>query len=220
MKRVQDYFKQVDTNRLIACYIHKYDLKLSEILDNELTVGKLKKDINQTIRNYIEHLCSLPIIGDQKKYILFTFEKIRELGEPIDSLVCIEDLKEYGVGAPLYSYHFKSQTQIMSYFVSEDKYTQQNIIELLADVMSAASFFGFFGEHLEAERKRLDDAISETDVSKWIDEEEFWASLGWKREQCDETADALLQDVYKSRHAYDEYQKKKALIEIMSLLEN
>lgn len=145
MERAQDYLKRTDVNALIAFFLYKYDIPLSDISDDDVTVGDVKMAMKQALRVYVKHLCSLDIkpSDNDKDYIFFTYNKNRQISEPIDSLICLQELHEKGVEAPLYSYHYIPQEEIMGYYISDTRTTQNNITELLVDIMRGRLFLVF-----------------------------------------------------------------------------
>ena len=62
---------------------------------------------------------------------------------------------------PLYAYEFTEQKEALSFLVSDNKLTQDNIMDVIVDFLHEISFFGYDQESLEEEKKRLDESIKE-----------------------------------------------------------
>lgn len=216
MKTVQEYFMTVNADMLINHYLYDHPVNLNDVSDDNQMIGDVKKHIRTVLKDYIERLRSVDIEKneDGKEYILFV-HKIQSEGVADDSysLVCLQELREEGVEAQTYSYIFDRQAKIMGFKVSDAKYTQKNIIGLLADVMHEASFFGFEQQRLEEELERLEISANEVKEgkAKTYTMEEVWEHLGLEREEKDETADELQRVIWKATMEYDQYQKKKEM---------
>lgn len=216
MKTVQEYFMTVNADMLINHYLYDHPVNLNDVSDDNQMIGDVKKHIRTVLKDYIERLRSVDIEKneDGKEYVLFV-HKIQSEGVADDSysLVCLQEFREEGVEAQTYSYIFDRQAKIMGFKVSDAKYTQKNIIGLLADVMHEASFFGFEQQRLEEELERLEISANEVKEgkAKTYTMEEVWEHLGLEREEKDETADELQRVIWKATMEYDQYQKKKEM---------
>ena len=224
MKTVQEYFREADADKLINYYVYKHPVKLEDIAHDNEKILDAKKRIRKRLQEYIERLRSVDIEAgeDGKEYILFV-HKIQQDGvdEDTGSLVCQQELKEKGLEAETYSYVFDRQAKIMGFKVSDTAYTQKNLVELLADVMHEASFFGFEQQHLNEELQKLEASIKEVEkrTATTYTMEEVWEHLGFEKEERDETADGLRHAITKAVVEYNQYQKKKELQALMDSLE-
>ena len=62
-----------------------------------------------------------------------------------DELMCTEELENL----PLYAYEFTEQKEALSFLVSDNKLTQDNIMDVIVDFLHEISFFGYNQENLE-----------------------------------------------------------------------
>lgn len=188
MRTVQEYFREVNEERLIRYYLYKYPVKLDEISDETMTIKAAKELIWDKLRQYIERLRSMEIetVDEGEECILFYHKKIeKELPDDASSLVCVSELMEKKDEAEIYNYMFTSQAKILGFYVADTYQTQDNIIELLTDVMHTASFLGFEQEHLQEEIDKVTTEIEkvESGNTKYhsVDELKDWLGLRKKR---------------------------------------
>ena len=224
MKTVQEYFIETDANKLINYYLYKHPVKLEDITHDNEKIIDAKNRIRKMLQEYIERLRSIDIEAgeDGKEYILFVHKMQQDgVDEVAGSLVCLQELKEKGLEAETYSYVFDRQAKIMGFKVSNAAYTQKNLVELLADVMHEASFFGFEQQNLDEELKTLEASIEEVEegTATTYTMEEVWEYFGFEKEECDEAAEELRHAITRAVVEYNQYQKKKELQALMDSLE-
>lgn len=168
MKTIQQYLKELDTDKLIETYIDTFPLSREDLEDEGRTGKEIFDSYKSILRKYIERLKSIELTPAEETCVLVAYQAYEAsmAKDVYFALVHLEEVKsKLGTGERIesYAYEFQPQSEIMSYLVSDSKTTQDNIYELVADVLSEASFFGFDQEDLVEERSKLDEAVKEID---------------------------------------------------------
>ena len=228
METVQAWLNKLDTEKLINVYLSENPISY-EMYKNylDLTVREIRENYKAALRLYIERLRHLTVKPDEygKQGLLYV-HRIMSDGhrERAYNLIYIEELLEKGNDADNYAYEFTEQATIMGFLVAETPLTQRYIYELIADVLSEASFFGFEQEYLEEEKEKLLEAEKEASErnDKGTTLEEFEAELEqeqgftFDRESDDERA--LGHEVVVAELAYSNHSRKKELDLIRSMI--
>lgn len=170
MKKVQEYFKEVNEEELIDSYFYDHPIEYEKEYFMDKTVESIRENAKSRVRDYIERLRTLPIeASEDGKIGIFLVHKIPA---SIDSnafnaycLVHMDELFSEGK-AESYAYEFCRQEEILGWYIADNPYTQENLTDLLVDIMWEASFFGFEQEELESEKATLDEAIKEIEEGK------------------------------------------------------
>jgi len=221
MRTVQEYLREANNDQLISYYLYKYPIKLSEITDEDVTVGQLRNAAKCALADYIDRLRNLENkqAEDRQDYVLFAHKCYRGYEEVSGSLVCLDEIMTKGLDAARYSYIWDYQETIMTFFVADTEYTQKHLIELLTDVLYKASYWGFRQERMEQMHRELEAALEEAEKEDAIsyDVEMVFADLGV--EPRDEKEKELHYVITRAEHEYNQYLVRKelqALIEILS----
>lgn len=228
METVQAWLNKLDTEKLINTYLSENPISYDthkEYLDH--TVREIRDKYEETLRQYIERLRHLAVKPDDygKQGLLYV-RRIMSDGhrERSYNLIYMEELLEKGNNADDYAYEFTEQAVILGFLVAETPLTQRYIYELIADVLSEASFFGFEQEYLQEEKEKLLEAEREIDEGngEGTTLEEFEAELEqeqgftFDRESDDERA--LSHEVVVAELAYNSHSRKKELDLIRSMI--
>ena len=231
MKRVQEYFKEADIEKLINCYLYAHPISWDEVVDDRMTVREVKAAVKLKLNSFIERLQKLEVEEsfDRKEYILFAHKARKgEFSEEVFSLVCLQELEEFKENAQTYAYEFMKQAEIMGFWVADTKLTQNNIYDLLADVMFEASFFGFEQQHLETEIQKLEKSAKEVEEAIARGErvgreaavvfKELREKWGIEEEEEDADEQSLERKVWEANQNYNVYCKQAELKKIIELL--
>ena len=228
METVQAWLNKLDTEKLIHTYLIENPISYDthkEYLDH--TVREIRDKYEETLQQYIERLRHLEIKSDENKMQgLLYVHRIMSDGhqERTYNLIYVEEFLEQGYDASDYAYEFTEQAVILGFLVAETPLTQRYIYELIADVLSEASFFGFEQEYLQEEKEKLLEAEREINEGncEGTPLEEFEAELEqeqgftFDRESDDERA--LSHEVLVAELAYNSHSRKKELDLIRSMI--
>ena len=193
MKTVKDYICELDAKQLVDEYFRKYSRQLSEyyfegLCSEEaksnlerLTVIELAEKIRSNLFEYIEFLKTIEIRGseDGKQGIIYAFNT---LTDDLDDSVCTElinreDLIEDPEKCENYGYMLSPFSEILGFLVADNKYTQNHIYEVIADVMWEASWFGYRQERLEEELESLNEAEEQVENGEYLSVDEAFADI-------------------------------------------
>lgn len=220
MKTVQEYLREVDTERLIKEYTQTYPLNIWEIEEENLTIREIEESVQIMLHKYIERLKKMKVrkSADGKQYVFFAYESIEEdFTKNKYSLVCMQEILEKGLEAEDYAYEYTLQDEIMGYLISDVEYTQQNIYGLLVDVLFEASYFGYEQERLAEEKEDLENALKEISDSN----DSVLVDWGCERqEEQDIKAEELRENAVNAKREFERYCKEKEMQYMKKALES
>lgn len=219
VKTVQEYLIEIDSEKLINEYLYTHPINLHEVSDDTMTIKKMKELVRKKLQHYIERLQTIKIAPSEegKEYVLFAHKVLEDgFDEEKYSLVCLQEVMENDTKVESYAYELTRQAEIMGFKISDAEYTQKHIYGLLADVLHEASFFGFEQQHLDEEKRKLEEAIKECEEGNAVSYsmDEFREKWGLEKEEKDEVADKLRQQALESLMKYNRYCKQKELREL------
>ena len=148
MRRVKDYLKELDREKLIETYLAYApdNDKLFSLLDYTETQQKEWK--YRELDKFIQRLIDMDIteIEDGKTYILMAYPGRVITTEEMAveyALVCQEDLLREDEKVTKHYFETSPHSEIIGLYVAETPYTQRNIYDLMAQVLCEALVYGF-----------------------------------------------------------------------------
>ena len=228
MKTVQEWLRELDTERLIDEYVYRdppqYDRDESNL---ELTVGEIRDCHVDLVRGLIERLRTVPVKEpeDSRRGVLYVYRTVKDMSdEPAFGFAHVDELLEKGAEADDYAYEFCEQAEIAGFLVAETPLTLRYIYELMADVMYEASFFGFEQEDLAGELEAIRNAEKEIEdgtavLHSWEDvkaEAEEKQGCPFDEESDDEYE--LRNRVIDAVMAYSNHSREKELAAVLKLI--
>lgn len=177
MRRVQDYLKELDRERLIETYL-EYAPNGNEKLFSlpDFTEEQQKKWKYRELDKFIQYLIDMDIteMEDGKTYILFAYPgrviSTNEMSVEY-SLVCQDDL--FKEDEKVIEHHFNTSphSEIIGLYVANTPYTQKNIYDLMARVLYEALVYGFQQERIFEEYREVSNpfGIWYKDRDRYID---------------------------------------------------
>ena len=228
MKTVQEWLRELDTEKLIEEYLYidpiQYDRNESYL---NRTVGEIKNAYKERLREYIERLRKVSVAEpeDGHQGLLYVHRIIKDgVDDQTFEMIHVDEFLEKGYDAPDYAYEFTDQAEIVGFLVADTPLTQRYIYELIADVMNEASFFGYEQEDLAEERQKLEEAAKEIDAgtAKTIPwetvKEEMERERGYTFDEESEDEKELHYKVIDAEMAYSKHSREKELDAIRALL--
>lgn len=229
---------------LINTYIDTYmtdNLSSSQIKElpeelQELTVVEYLDYRQYRLEKLINRLCKLPVktkaYDEELQPILVVTQTLDVDGmdKPEFNLFHLREILNAKTNDDLrqldsYAYEFENQQQILGYRIAETALTKYYLIDLLADILNEATFFGYENEYLAAERQKLDDSIAEVDAgqAQTISYDELVDKIGLERSSpadLDDNATELQYRAWQASWKFNDYSKIKELRQIQSLYQN
>lgn len=178
MKTIKQCLAEADRNRLLDCLWFRVLKDPIFLLERKsCTVQKLKDHCTQSMNAFIDQLLRIEPVPsvDDVFYLCSTYQ-----GEEVLELVSLSELKK-DIEAPAYDSLFVSWEESLGYLVADTKLTQDNLIDLLAQYIEKAAFFGTDATAKAARIKEIDESIAEGISSLENDEsrpaDEFFDAL-------------------------------------------
>ena len=168
MKTVQEHLKECNHDELIQTYFSRYPIQYEEWSSWDLDVEGIRNAEQEALKKYIEKLCGMEPMPREEDQGIFFIRRCIENGinDEETELAFRSELLEKGVSAETYAYEFTPQAETISFLVSDAPLTQKHLLDLLADVLYEASFFGYEQEDLADEKALLDEAIAEVKAAE------------------------------------------------------
>ena len=171
MKTVKDYICSLDADELVRTYFEKRckkiweyyrDFQFDEDIDEKYKKMSLPEFVETQIkllREYVEYLKGVEIAAseDGKQGIIYAYSCLDDWfsGSVCTELVHMDELMADPEKCENYGYEFCEFSEILRYLVADNKFTQGNIYEVIADVLWEASWTGYRQEHLQDELDSL-----------------------------------------------------------------
>lgn len=247
MKTVKDYICELDTDELVDMYFRKRSKRLSDYYDDYLyddedeerpdyasmTIVECAERDRKGIFDFIEYLKTIEITKSEggRQGIIYAYNSI--MRDDLHGKVCTEmlyrdDLLEDPEKCENYSYILSDRAEVLGFLVADNKFTQNNIYEVIADVMWEATWFGYRQEDIDDEVESLKASEEEiergecksfssvdemfTDI---LGEEEYTRMKDMQHKETEESQRLLDAAI----HTRCEYDKSSMMRERMILLE-
>ena len=167
MKTIQQVLIETDHKSIESAYFYDHPINLWEVKNfDDITIGEFNNRISSRFQAFLDRLCEMDVnLNPQKQGVLFVYKSLIHdtmLGESV-GLIHIDELMEKDDLSDIYTYayEFTAQKEALSFLVSDNKLTQDNIMDVIVDFLHEVSFFGYDQENLDEERIKLDGSIKE-----------------------------------------------------------
>ena len=221
MRTIQEYFRELDTEKLIETYLTEYPINYKDFRNKDMTISQIEEYVNKKLHDFIERMKTITVENrkDSFRGILYVHRCIKDgLNDQSYCLADIVEILSGDIKETDYGYDILPQAEIMGFLVAETEMTQRYIYELAANVMYEASFFGFEEEDkqevVEELKKRTEEIKSgTTEYHTW---EEFKKECDFDEESPDETE--LHNKVVRASYDYSKHSAMKELNKIREML--
>ena len=161
MKTVQEYLRLADRKKLLD--VMAYDA-LSDTITllecKDMTIEQIQDACRMQTNDLIEHLLSLEAVrSDHMVLYLANISSFdRGFGET-DKSLCLIDINEVreNIYASSYAFDLTDWKETLGYLVSENKLTQDYMIDLLSQYLNEISFFGMDPDQ---HQEKVEDVVS------------------------------------------------------------
>ena len=147
MKKVQDYLKELDREKLVDAYFERIPGGNAGLFDDEyLTEGNKRDEMNDFI-TYLSGVTAEKLECDEN-FVLLAYPHYDDMdyrGRTTHSLICTDSIdadcrSEYDYNQ---CYNTSTHGEIVGLNVADTGYTREHIYELMAQVLYQALVFGF-----------------------------------------------------------------------------
>lgn len=245
MKTVKDYICSLDADELVRTYFEKRckkiweyyrDFQFDEDIDEKYKKMSLPEFVETQIKllhEYVEYLKGIEIAAseDGKQGIIYAYSCLDDWfsGSVCTELVHMDELVADPEKCENYGYEFCEFSEILGYLVADNKFTQGNIYEVIADVLWEASWTGYRQEHLQDELDSLrefenanpDDMTSYESVDEMFDSllgEDYMKELRDSKPEETEESKRLLDAAIHARCEYENCSMIKERIILLKAL--
>jgi len=139
MKTIQEHLREADRKRLLDCLAYRFLSDPIRLLEaREYAVEEIMERYSQHMDKFLERLLGLDI-DRSDSHVFYLYPDYRN-GETLDLVELAEidaDIEAAGLDFTFTDWH-----DSLGYLVADTKLTQDNMIQLLAQYLEQASFFG------------------------------------------------------------------------------
>ena len=195
MKTVKDYICSLDADELVRTYFEKRCKKISayynDVLHDEdidfryktLSLPEFVEARIKLLHEYVEYLKGVEITAREegKQGIIYAYSGLDDWfsGSVCTDLIHMDELMADLEKCEHYGCELCEFSEILGYLVADNKFTQSNIYEVIADVLWEASWTGYRQEHLQEELDSLREFENENpeDMTRYESVDEMFDSL-------------------------------------------
>ena len=221
MKTVQEYFIELEQEKLINTYFNLYPIQY-ETFNSDFSINEIKNKCYKKIKGYISILKNLESIipENNKQSILFAYKTINNNNnKSIDlSFVILNDLIQQGTKSTTYNFEYMEPEQIISFLVADTQLVKENIYEIMSRVLNFIIYD--FISRIEKDVKSFKQMILEAfeksikEIFEKTDEQNKNVEINNNREN------ELFSKVYNARMEYIKYSQINELYKLRLSLMN
>lgn len=181
MQTIQEVIKNTDPKAIEDAYFYTYPVKLWEVIkSDDLKIGEFKKRLSKKFQSFLKRLCDMEVTSNEN--ILFLYKSLLEETIPgkdmglihKDELLREEDMSKVCI----YAFEFTEQAETLGFLVSDNKFTQNHLMDLIVSFLHEISFFGFEQEYLEEEKTKLEKSFEEyKEETEIVDVKDFFKEM-------------------------------------------
>lgn len=166
MRTIQEVIKNLDPKQIEKYYFSVNPVDIFRIHGDfsDVSVNLYRDAISSRFREFLDRLKNMKIEPEEDQGILVAYKTLScEIGTDVEVDLVYRDelLKEDCLThVSSYAYEFTPQEKALGFLVADNKYTQDNIMDVVVDFLCEVSFFGYEQEDLEAEKVNLDKAVA------------------------------------------------------------
>ena len=158
MRTVQETIKMLDRKDLIEVFAQRMGTRFLELKcegSGQMTYSKLKKAYRRSIGSFLDDLLELtPRASDDGRIgIIFAFPDL-ERYEIRHELIFEDELRKNHEATEGYAYSFTDWDEVMGFLVADNRFSQEHIYELMAEVMYEITWNGFSWEDMKKYREK------------------------------------------------------------------
>ena len=231
MQTVQEALRKADIKNLEGSFFFENSPDIWRFgKDDNRTIAEVRKSMSYNFRRFVENLKNTEIAlpEDGRTMILYAH---KQAGEPswhpetavdlvsADELLEKEDLSDIVHNA----FEFTPRAEALGFLIADNKYTQDNLSEVLTYFLSELSFFGYEESEMEEKREEVLASAKEAKghperLVKW-DPEKMREELGLPQEEEYPLEKDYLSQILQKINEYNKYCSVKELEKIKDAIQ-
>ncbi len=222
MKTIKEHLAGSDREKLLNCLSYRFlddPVNLLELKNR--TVQDIRERYSRFMNGFIERLLSIDALhsGTRVFYLYTSYDK----DEVLDLIDLAETAKD--IEAPGHDFSFTDWDESLGFLVADTKLTQDNLIDLLAQYLDGASYFGADERSRAAKlselEKKLDEGIRSMKEGRCRPAEEVFDEIRWEHgfpiPEKDPRQDALRYQAIKAVGKFERYSRTRERRRILSI---
>lgn len=216
MKTLQQWIKEVDIDELVYAILVASPPAFWEIKEHGVDSGEAFQRVEYAIRKFISEFLELDAVNNQDK-VFFAYPTQIGLGkDTIVNLIYLSEIdNDY---AEHYDWMLADRDELAGYLIADTQFNKENIIEILADIMEEATFFGYsdqsFIERRAEVQQELEESMKAVERGETYSLDEVWEHLGISPRKRDLEEEKLSRAMFKAKRHLDIYCRERELNEI------
>lgn len=216
MKTLQQWIKEVDTDELVHAFLLASPPAFWEIKEHGVGVGEAYQRIEDAIRKFISEFLKLNAVDNQDK-VFFAYPTQVDLGkDTIVNLIYLSEIDNDYVEH--YDWMLTDRDELAGYLIADTQFNEENIIEILADILDDATFFGYSDQSFQARiaevQQELEESMKAVERGEVYSLDEVWEHLGLPPRKRDLEEEKLSRAMFKAKRNLDIYCRERELNEI------
>lgn len=211
MKTIQEVIRELDPHDIEMAYFFEYPIELWKIRNHsDLAIDEYRRQASARFQQFLQYLKDLELGPNEKEQGILFVSKVFDNGfaGKLDVNLIYQDelLKAHELSeVKTYAYNLEDREKALSYFVADNKLTQDNLMNLVVTFLFEISFFGYDEKDVQKARDDLDRSIREV-------EEHPEQLKEWDTEECRKKFDLPEKEEYpreeefREKHAEISYQ--------------
>ena len=216
MKTLQQWVKEVDTDELVHAFLLASPPAFWEIKAHGVGVGEAYQRIEDAIRKFISEFLNLRVVDNQDK-VFFAYPTQVDLGkDTIVNLIYLSEIDNDYVEH--YDWMLTDRDELAGYLIADTQFNEENIIEILADILDDATFFGYSDQSFQGQiaevQQELEESMKAVERGEVYSLDEVWEHLGFPPRKRDLEEEKLSRVMFKAKRNLDIYCRERELNEI------
>lgn len=216
MKTLQQWVKEVDTDELVHAFLLASPPAFWEIKAHGVGVGEAYQRIEDAIRKFISEFLNLRVVDNQDK-VFFAYPTQVDLGkDTIVNLIYLSEIDNDYVEH--YDWMLTDRDELAGYLIADTQFNEENIIEILADILDDATFFGYSDQSFQGQiaevQQELEESMKAVERGEVYSLDEVWEHLGFPPRKRDLEEEKLSRAMFKAKRNLDIYCRERELNEI------
>ena len=216
MRTLQQWVKEVDIDELVHAFLLASPPAFWEIKEHGVGSGEAYQRIEDAFRKFISEFLELDAVDNQDK-VFFAYPTQVDLGkEAIVNLIYLSEIDNDYVEH--YDWMLADRDDLAGYLIADTQFNEENIIEVLADILEEATFFGYtdqsFQERRAEVKQELEESLKSVEQGKTYSLDEVWEHLGLPPRKKDPEEETLRRAMFRAKRHLDIYCRERELNEI------
>ena len=165
MKTLQQHIREANPKELADAYLHLLPFDCLAYQDSDLSVREILSRRKENVCLFIKELRESPSAEPNPDSIFLSFKTYEDGRSKLSVGLCYAKEVLLMKAPEFYAIDFIRMEEALGYLVADNRYTQANIVDTLAEILVELTFFGLHQEELEKAESSLKKALDELEAA-------------------------------------------------------